>query len=197
MSTYIGTFTLGDTPYRDYLQTKSFVAELTDSTAAVQMAIAANARETIATVEQLGEDQIRVLGAIGGQLHEVRSELRGGFETLCYGVKEISQGIDSLDATFHWGFSHVLTELRGVNASLEELIHLVKNPAQTWAYEQFQTARAAFRQELYPEAIESLDHAINGFGPHTGYKLEYRFHYYLGILYLGDTKNTDPATVSL
>jgi tetratricopeptide (TPR) repeat protein len=193
----ISPFTYGRVPYHQYLQTKEFVKDVTDSTQEVQMAVSKSARETIATVEQLGERQIQVLGAVASEVSELRGELRGGFETICYGLKEISQGIDALDATFHWGFTEVLTAFGQVNASLEELVHLVKNPAQTWAYEQFETARQALRQRLYPEAVEALDHAINGFGPHVGYKLEYRFHYYLGIIYLGDTENTDQAVICL
>jgi tetratricopeptide (TPR) repeat protein len=84
-----------------------------------------------------------------------------------------------------------------VNDSLQELIAVAKTPAETWAYNQYEIARDAIRRELYPEAVEALRRAINGHGDHVGYKLEYRFHYTLGILYLGDTKNLDPEILDL
>ena len=47
--------------YRDYLQQQSFVGEITDSNAKVQYAISENAREIIATREQLQEHGFELL----------------------------------------------------------------------------------------------------------------------------------------
>jgi len=47
--------------YRDYLQQQSFVKDITDSSAKVQYAISENAREIIATREQLQEHGFELL----------------------------------------------------------------------------------------------------------------------------------------
>jgi tetratricopeptide (TPR) repeat protein len=84
-----------------------------------------------------------------------------------------------------------------VNDSLRELIQIAKRPERNWAYEQFEDAREAYRKELYAEALEHLGRAINGHGGNVGYKLEYRFHYFLGTIHLGSFRNNLVGIVNL
>jgi tetratricopeptide (TPR) repeat protein len=190
--------------YRDYLQQQSFVKDITDSNTSVQYAISNNVREIIATREQLQENDYELLDSIDSGITEVNQNLatvdetlKSGFSLLSYRLEDISEGIETLTAKCDWGFSRMISEIGRVNDTLNELLAVAKTPAQTWAYNQFEIGRDAMRQELFPEALEAIARAINGFGHQTGYKLEYRFHYNLGIIYLGDVKNTDPTILDL
>ncbi|MDP2999956.1 MAG: hypothetical protein Q8N47_20895 [Bryobacterales bacterium] len=127
----------------------------------------------------------------------LQTSVAEGFEQLSFDVQALTAGVSELTAAFHWGFSELLTTVGRVNATLVELVKIAKTPAQTWAYEQFEIARDAFRQNLYPEALEYLNRAINGYVGNTGYKLEYRFHYLWGTILLGSSRNTSKDILNL
>jgi tetratricopeptide (TPR) repeat protein len=177
--------------YRDYLQAKSLVGDITDSVKKVEYSISESSREMIGTMEQIHKRGYGLVAAsiseAGSQISESLSE---GFETVSWNLDEISEGIDALNAKFDWGFGRMI-------AGIGELVAIAKTPAETWAHEQYEIARDAIRRGLYPEAVEALLKAVDGHGDHVGYKLEYRFHHMLGILYLGDVENTDPAILDL
>ena len=126
--------------YQDYLQAKSFEDSLRGE-------ISSASRSIIATNKELSRDHISVLESMS-------SAVTGGFDRLSFDMRALSDGVAELNSTFEWGFSEVLTMLGGLNDSLRELIKVVKTPAQTWAYEQFEIARDAFRRELYDDAIQ-------------------------------------------
>ena len=161
--------------YIDYLQAKSFENSL-------RTEISSSSRRIIASNEELARDHISVL-------ESTSLAMMSGFDQLSFDLRKVSEDISELNATFQWGFSEVLTCLGGLNDSLDELIEIAKTPAQTWAYNQFEIARDAFRQELYDDAVQYLNRAISGYGDQTGYSLEYRFHYLLGMIRLGSFKN--------
>ena len=172
MSAYIHGTSLS---YRDYLQAKSFERSLRGE-------ISSAAKSVIASNEELQRENISVLKSLS-------SSVSLGFDQISFELGEISAGLGELNATFQWGFSELLTLTGGVYDSLHELIKIARTPAQTWAYEQFEIAWDAFRKNLYDEALEYLDRAINGYGGQTGYKIEYRFHFLLGTIRLGSLKN--------
>jgi tetratricopeptide (TPR) repeat protein len=180
--------------YRDYLQGRSLVHDVTSSVDQVRCSISESSREMIANSEQLHEMGYQLVASAIGDLAEGVGE---GFEEVSWQLGEVSTGIQELTAKFDWGFSQLIAGIGRVNDSLEELIAVAKTPAETWAYEQYEIARDAIRRELFPEAVEALQRAINGHGDQVGYKLEYRFHYTLGILFLGNLKNTDPDILDL
>lgn len=82
-------------------------------------------------------------------------------------------------------------------ASLEQLVQIAANTSKNWAYEQFRDAREAHRKQLFPEALKHINWAINGFGDHMGYDLEYRFHLCLGIICIGSFANNGRESVDL
>jgi tetratricopeptide (TPR) repeat protein len=180
MSNYIFGTSLS---YIDYLQARSFENSL-------KMEVSQQSRAIIASNEQLQLKHI----SVSTSSNQVMSE---GFEGLSFDLKRLNEGVAELTAAFDWGFSELLAKMGQVNDALADLIRLTKTPAQTWAYEQFEIAREAFRKRLYPEALEYLARAINGFASNTGYKLEYRFHYLLGTIRLGGFKNSSKDVVDL
>lgn len=180
MSNYVFGTSLS---YRDYLQAESFEDSFKSD-------ISKHTRSIIASNEELQREHISVSEALS-------TAVSSGFEQLSFDLQTLAQGVSELNATFQWGFSELLTIVGRVNDTLTELVRIAKTPAQTWAYEQFEIARDAFRQDLHHEALEYLDRAINGYAGNTGYKLEYRFHYLLGTIRLGSFRNNSRDVVNL
>jgi len=112
-------------------------------------------------------------------------------------ASNVSTGLDKLDASFNWGFSQFIAQMGSLSDSLEELIALARNPSQTWAYEQFNIARDAFRKDLSEDALEYLNSAIFGNGGNTGYKLDHRFHMLVGLIRLGNTESSNKEIIDL
>jgi tetratricopeptide (TPR) repeat protein len=170
----------GKRSYIDFLQDKSFVD-------GVRGEVRSSTRSLISASERLQRDQISATQKasvdVSNQLRSLSSEL--------------GRGLTELNSTFHWGFSEILMSLGGVAVSLDELFRIAKIPSKTWAYEQFDDAREAYRKQLFPEALEYVERAINGYADHTGYNLEYRFHYFLGVLRVGSFRNSTNRIVDL
>jgi formylglycine-generating enzyme required for sulfatase activity/tetratricopeptide (TPR) repeat protein len=127
-------------------------------------------------------------------------EIVGSVQTVGQRLADVENAIDDMGReitdAFTWGFNELLASQGGMQASLDQLVKLAKTPAQTAAYEQFEIARDAFRQGLYLESLEALEHAIAGVpGISTGYKLEWRFHQLRGLVLLGSHENTDPKVI--
>lgn len=133
-----------------------------------------------------------LVGGIGSELERVLFRGQGTNLSMVAGINQMNDGIaqldrviDSLGARFEWGMSNLLAEMGGMKDSLDSLIQISRTPVQTWAYNQFEIARDAFRQGLYLEALESVQTAINGNAASPGYKLEWRFHNMKGLIQLG------------
>ncbi len=169
--------------YHDYLQASNFE----DS---VRGEISESARSIIASNEELQREHITVSEAVS-------AAVTTGSEELTFEVQRLTDGISELNARFQWGFSELLMVAGRVNDTLDDLVRIAKTPAQTWAYEQFEIARDAFRQELYHEALEQVDRSISGYASNPGYVLEYRFHYLLGTIRLGGFGNNSEDVVDL
>jgi tetratricopeptide (TPR) repeat protein len=165
--------------YKAYLQAKEFVDD-------IRWDISRTNLNLIATNEALQENGLRLEHSI--------NELQ---ETVVEGLGTLDASINELSAKFDWGIARLEAALGGINDSLSDLVRLVGSPERTWAYEQFDMARDAFRRGLFPEALEYIERAINGDQHHTGYKIEHRFHHFLGIVRRGDYKNTSPDIVDL
>mgnify|MGYP001573315010 CR=1 FL=1 len=175
----MGNYVYGSSlSYADWLQSERLRS--------MELAIPRSTREIVASVEELARENV-----------ELHDGIQEGFDRVCFTLSEVSAGITELNATFHWGFSEVISSLGRVNDSLDELKRIAKTPAQTWAYEQYEIGRDAIRRRLWPEALGSLDRAINGLGDHPGYALEFRFHHSKGMIYLGNFRNADPAVIDL
>lgn len=161
-----------------------------DDVRAMKSEVSNSINKLVANNKELQNQQIEAT-------RQLSNTISFGFEQLSGEMKNISRGISELSSIFEWGFSELLAEIGYLNDSLQELIKIAKNPAQTWAYEQFEMACDAFRKRLFHESLEYLDHAINGFGDQTGYKLEYRFHHLLGTIHLGSYKNNSQEIIDL
>lgn len=193
-SYYVWRVGPGSQSWYDYLQFESFEESIRGE-------MRSSTRELIATREQLAREHIRVTESLASNLstglQRLSSNLSAEIEELSFDLKRVQHGISTLNSTFEWGFSEVLTTIGHVADSLNDLILIAKNPAKNWNYEHFEDAREAYRKGLYTEAIDSLNKAIDGYGDHTGYKLEYRFHQWLGIIRMGSFLNRSPDVVQL
>ena len=196
---------------RKYLQNGVFVDAVTNSVKEVPLAISRHSREMVGTLEELGQQNIKTAqvlesstrelqqanreefdvlkGEMREEFDELSESLDDGFEMISLDIQEVSKGVAEGNRLLFWGFRRMISDIGCVNDSLKQLVAIAKTPAQTWAYNQFEIAKDCIRRELYPEAFEALTRAINGFGDNTGYKTEFRFHYTLGTLYLGDVRD--------
>jgi len=173
----------------DYLKVNE-IRGVGDDVRQLRYELSSSNRKLIATHEELQREHIAAIKSIG-------DAVSSGFEGLSLDMQAISSGIEELTSVFEWGFSELLVGIGHIKDSLTELVRLAKTPAQTWAYEQFEIARDAFRQGLYEEALEYLDRSIDGYGDNTGYKLEYRFHFLLGTIRMGGFQNNSQSIIDL
>jgi tetratricopeptide (TPR) repeat protein len=173
MSNYVFGTSLS---YIDYLQAKSFETS-------VKSEISKRTRAIIASNEEIHQSNMTVVQDLSTEVEQL--------------LLNVQTGLSELNATVQWGFSELLAAVGRVNESLAELVKTAKTPEKTWAFEQFGDAREALRKNLHAEALECISRAINGFSIHPGYKLEYRFHYLLGIVRMGSFHNTSADVVDL
>ncbi len=167
--------------YNDYLQNMEYVND-------VRYEISSQTRELVASNEQINDGLLEGIENLSGTVSE-------GFDQLSGKLGDIEDAVYSLNATFQWGFSNVLLSLGRLNDTITDLKTLMENPAKAWAYEQYFDARKAFLNGWHKESYELIQHAINGHGSNTGYKLEFRFHFLLGENLLGNGKNHEKDIV--
>lgn len=162
-------------------------------------------KQTVALIEsqkQASKSELALMGSLNDSVRDGLSEISIGLgdlreTTLSVGqdvraagreiTSAINQANHDITSTLCWGFSSVVFAIDQVQESLQALLKLAQTPAQTWAFEQFEIARDQIRRRLFPEALLSLDKAIDGFGSNAGFSTEFRFHYYRGLIRLGDS----------
>lgn len=165
----------------------------------------------IATASQLDDSGFRRveealqdgLWSLESSLSAINDGVREGTSVLLEEVRyasgrisaEIAEAANLIDQRLEWGFSALLLSLGETNAYLARIEHLVRNPAQTFANEQFRVALENRRRGLYPEALEAVRWAIDGHGGNLGQKTDFRFHFLEGEMRLGGARNADPAVV--
>lgn len=166
--------------YLQYLQAKTFVSDIKGAqqkaVKAVNLSVARQTRELIASQEALARENIRTMEAGFGRVAQVTQE---GFEHLSWEIQDVGRGISEVNATFQWGFGEMLNQMTRLNSAVSELVKLAKTPVQTEANEYFQNARDALRRGLYPEALEESEKAI------AKHKLEWRYYSLAGTVRLG------------
>ncbi len=182
---------VGGASYVDYLKLQA-AEHNHEALEGIRYDVRSQFTELIATEKQLSDE----LGAhINKAADQITTTLENGFVGIYCKLTDIEGQLTEIKSTLHWGFSEVIAQLGGVNAKLEDLLKISKSPAQTWAYNQFEIARDAIRQKLYPEALEHVTRAIDGLGDNPGYALDHRFHFIKGLVCLGSFKNFDPLVV--
>ncbi len=191
MSQYIFA---GGLSWREYLQAKSFENSINGQ-------IAETSKTIIASNEQLHRENISVVEGLNAALSEgidqISSRISDGFAEISWKLNDISSGIKEINSTLQWGLGGIFVSLGRVNDTLEELLRTSQTPEQTWAREQFNEARRAFLRGWHEESLQYINRALNGYGPHSGYDLDYRFHYLHGAIRLGDAKNNSSEIIDL
>jgi tetratricopeptide (TPR) repeat protein len=175
-----------DLPYATFLQAKQFEKS-------IRYAIDQQTLDLIASQEQLSRAGISVIS----------SNLRDGFLLVSEDIENVRRSIlsstDRLANILEWGFAGIISSLGRINDSLDELVRIAKTPSRTWAYEQFNEARGLYRNGHFDDALEAVQLAINGYGSNLGLRTEFRFHFLLGTIRLGDwlndKKNTSTSVV--
>ena len=175
----------------DYLKVNE-IRDVGEDVRNVQYEISSANKELIATNEQL--TQVVSL-EIQDATAEICSSIDSGFHEISGQLQGLQDTVSDLSDIIRFGFENLTKAVDRLNDSIIELIKIARTPAQTWAYNQFEIAREAYRKKLYPEALEALDQAISGRGDNPGYKLEYRFHFLKGDILLGNANSLDLSVV--
>ena len=186
------------TGYPQYLQNQAYVKDVTTAMRSAARdtagAIGDSTRSLLVGIEQGAATTAAAQREATDRLVEAQMETA---QLTAEGLGRVAGAIDDLHSCFRWGFSQMLAGIGAMNDSLQSLIRVAKTPAQTAAYEQFEIARDAFRQQLFGECLEALGRAINGDHTSPGYKLEWRFHELEAIVRLGfagcDVSLVDPV----
>lgn len=201
-----------DFDYLKYQEEKSHFDRLGKS---IDISVDRGIRELLFSNEHLARRNIKAVKETGDRIQksvdesgqaiersiEVASEklnstLTQGFDRLSFDLQDIRDSVDQVAIISEIGFSEIALQLSNLDQSIKHLIEISKSPDQTWAIEQFDIARDAFRRHLYAESLQYIDRAIAGFKGNAGYKLDYRFHLLRGKIRLGNERNYDPAIVS-
>lgn len=181
--------------YREFLQAKEFEKSIRYTIDNQTQEIVANetdlADQHLTTVREGNELLVDLMTKNSQQLND----------TLTQGVvilnDTIASGFTSLNKSLTFGFSELIAGVRLVNDQLSTLLQCATIPGQTWANEQFEKAKDAFRRELYQESLNYLDRSINGEAGNVGYPTEHPYHFLKGIIHLGSYRNSDAAIFDL
>lgn len=116
------------------------------------------------------ENATSIITSLGNDLYSISENLE---QAIIESTTKLENKLDKIQ-----------NEMSALNFNLKEVLKAVSNPAQIWAYEQYDIALDAFRRNHHEDALSSVKRAINGYGDHTGYKMDGRFHHLLGMINL-------------
>jgi tetratricopeptide (TPR) repeat protein len=167
--------------YRSYLQNREYIARYEEI-------IDQNTSRLVEVISDASRQADSRHTSLHDQMTSLEKQLASGFEA-------VAETLSNMKATFEWGFSEVLVQLGKTNATLEELLKVAKTPSQTWAFEQYDIARNALKRGLHREALKYGTMAIEGDAHHSGYELDYRFHYLVGTIRLGSPLNINEELI--
>jgi len=125
------------------------------------------------------------IGETNKLVSEANDILSTGFTNIEFSLDEISNNLDELRAVCEFGFSQLQQSILQSNVLLGRLLEATETPDQTWAREKFRYAKYCAENQLWEEALEYINHAINGDKSHAGFKLDPEFHFLRGQIHLG------------
>lgn len=175
-----------DFDYRKYMEQRSHFE-------VIEKAVYNSSSEIVGSISQFSADAREHYLGVSRKLAE-SNEISA---TIRDKVDLISEATQRTNSILEWGFSRTLTSLDNIGSSLSALVQIAKTPDQTWAYEQYEIAVDAVRKGMFSDAVYYMEAAVNGNEHRTGYRLEYRFYFLLGTIFLGDSENFDPNFVDL
>jgi hypothetical protein len=180
--------------YLKYLEDKSHFDGL-------KISVRNDIKDLVSSDRELSQNHISVARDISESISDstdrIVSSLDSGFSNLAVSIDDVRSSVDNLSSICEIGFSVLDLHLTNLNESIRELVRIAKTPDQTWAFEQFEIARDAYRRNLYEESLEYIDRAIDGYKDRSGFKLEHRFHLLRGHIHLGNERNYSLKLVNL
>lgn len=156
-------------------------------------------RQLVGSAEKISNNIASIgsgISAISGQLNSIGGAITEGFDELSFQLGLIDQGVDRLGSICEAGFELINSSMLHSNSLLTKLVSLLETPEEIWAKEQYDNALHCVENELWHEAIEYCDKAIEGDGRHSGYKLEPVYHFLRGTILIGGA-GADPKLIDL
>jgi len=156
----------------------------------ISYVIPQQAKEIIASNEALSR-------TFCDKFNEVNGTISEGFDIIGQKIDNISQGIETLNATFNYGIILLVKELEvqtklmnNILEKLDSIYQTLKSPTLTQAREFYNIGRDRFRKGLLCESLESFKKA------EEKNNTDFLTQYYLGHLYLYG-KNEDYNVIDL
>lgn len=156
-------------PYKDYLIEKSYLQDYENK---MEVLINEQTRKLIISNTALQEKNTWAIEKLNKNTNE-------NLEKLFIETNNTNKMISQLNSTIYWGYNYIGELLDKVNYYLDEIVHHLKTPIQTKAYEYYEIASDAFEDKLFPECLKYLEKAIEL------YNMEWRFYYMKGLIEQG------------
>lgn len=158
----------------------------------MDIVISRNIREAVGTVQEIYKDHSARTASHVEDLRYDINRANENFEVIALNLEAVSESLDVLNSNVVSGFQALFVQVDELNSSLahlsrqmDTLVEIARTPVQTWALNQYEIAQDLARRKLFPEALESLEYAIEGKDQHTGYKSDFRFHQLRAVVLMG------------
>lgn len=112
-------------------------------------------------------------------------------------IQEWHTGVEGVDGPFHWGSCECLLARGQYAAPVEALKRASRTHAQRWAVEQYDLARSAFTAGRFAESLDTAIACLNGREKQPGDKTDYRGHFLVGMIRLGNFHHRSPELLDL
>ena len=152
----------------------------------------------VSTVQAVDSSSERITDGIG-QLRRAADEHHEEVKFSLDGIRKATEGVGSevrnLKLAFDWAMEDLQFTLGRMGDTLNALLETARTPTRNWAREQYDIAIEAYRKHSFDEALRSVTYALEGHHGNLGYRLDWRFHHFLGSIRLGDVANNSPDIV--
>lgn len=121
-------------------------------------------------------------------LTEVTSD---GFATVDARLYEIIDAIDDLNVNLTTALQSIDAGIELIGKNLKDIAKILENPSKTWAEEQYVKSIECFNYGLFNESLEYAKKATFGHGSNTGDSSDWRYHFIIGMCFLGGDINSE------
>jgi tetratricopeptide (TPR) repeat protein len=136
-----------------------------------------------AQIDRVMETQIKTADEIIISQERIRSEI----DQATLGIERVADGLESLNATFEWGFSELVWQLEEQREILRDILRVLQAPLDTQAKELKKRAEYAYRNGWFDDALEDFLES------EKKNRYDFTIHQNLGNIYFFEKKNPKKA----
>jgi tetratricopeptide (TPR) repeat protein len=136
-----------------------------------------------AQIDRVVKAQIETADNIIVSQERIRSEI----DRAALGIDRVADGLESLAATFEWGFSELVWHLEEQREILRDILRVLQAPLDTQAKELKKRAEYAYRNGWFNDALEDFLES------QKKNRYDFTIHQNLGNIYFFEKKNPEKA----